>query len=152
MKYVQTDSNHKILGFYDNKISEPPEDSKEISDKDWQNALDIGANHFESGQFSIVIEPLTQAQQLDEIGDYVASMLETEMKDTKYFFGYGFKYGRDSVARYPTDEEAIKLTAWQKAIWQKCSIWRSEIAAGTLQISTLTESYVNENLPNIDDF
>lgn len=102
--------------------------------------------------YAIANPPPTQAQRLDEIEDYVASILETEMKDTKYFMGYGFKYGRDSVARYPTDEEAIKLTAWQKAIWEQCSIWRGEISAGTLQISTLTESYLNENLPNIDDF
>jgi len=67
MKFVKTDSNQKIIGFYDNIISKAPNGSHEISDKAWKNALKIGANHFEFGEFSIVIEPLTQEQLIAEI-------------------------------------------------------------------------------------
>ena len=83
--------------------------------------------------YAIANPPLTQEQRINEIETLIVSVLETEMKDTKYFLGFGFKYGRDSVARYPTDEEAIKLTAWEKAVWIKTAEWLEELEPGTIR-------------------
>lgn len=102
--------------------------------------------------YAIVNPPPTQEQKINDIERFIVSILEIEMKDKKYFMGFGFKYGRDSVARYPTDPEAIKLTAWQKEVWHKASVWFDSVNSGIEDIDILTQEYIIENLPKVEDF
>jgi hypothetical protein len=152
MKYVQTDSNDKIIGYYDDKIAPPPKGSDKITNEKWQQALNDDSSHFKFGKFSLVIEPLTQEQRIEQIKGLIGYTIDSEMKDTKYFMGFGFKYGRDSVARYPTDEEAIKLTAWQKAVWTKTAVWFDAVNSSIEDIDILTDGYIKENLPKVENY
>lgn len=52
MKYVHLENN-KILGYYSKNINPNiPKGCLEITDKEWQEALNINANWYENGKFS----------------------------------------------------------------------------------------------------
>ena len=76
MKYVNYNADtNEILGFYDDEIHESiPEPNIKISDDEWQEALQIGANYIENNQLVVKEgETDTKAQELSE--------LEAEIKE-----------------------------------------------------------------------
>ena len=49
MKYAHIDENNQLLGFYDNEVnSEIPEPKIQLTEEQWQNALDNGHNKINS--------------------------------------------------------------------------------------------------------
>lgn len=68
----------------------------------------------ESKDFLKTLIPLED--QLKHIyADIVRQHLDAEMKKDIYFYGLGFELGRESVAMFPNEPDAIRLTAWHKA-------------------------------------
>lgn len=56
MKYVNLEkTTNKILGYYDSEVhgDNIPENSLEISEAQWQNAIDMGANCYIKGKFLV---------------------------------------------------------------------------------------------------
>lgn len=53
MKYAHLEQGtNKLLGWYDDSIhSDIPVDSMEVSDKAWQDAIDIGATYYDGTRF-----------------------------------------------------------------------------------------------------
>ncbi len=75
MKHVNYDvKTNEILGFYDDEIHESiPEPNIKISDDEWQEALQIGANYIEKGKpTKREIEIDEHTKQLSEIQAEIA--------------------------------------------------------------------------------
>jgi hypothetical protein len=152
MKHVKVDMDDKILGYYDSDISQPPIGAEEISNKKWREALHNGSTHFKDGKFSIIIQPKTQEQKVDDIANYIISIHDMESKDTKYYFGWGFKNGIQSLARHPNHIDAIKLNNWIDESWNQASIWFNKITTGEKSIDFFTPEKIKELLPDINNF
>lgn len=79
MKYAHIDNNGKLLGWYDRSIhADIPKPNIEVTEAQWQNALDLGANAYEKGSFIVkdfrtaeeIAEELKQ-KQLTEAKEYL---------------------------------------------------------------------------------
>jgi hypothetical protein len=166
MKYVQTDSNDKIIGYYDDKIAPPPEGSEEITPEKWQQALNDGSSHFKSGNFDLVVEPLTDIQiisnTLTNILIHMDKIFIEEYEKPIYFHGMGFggsNSGRYAIGNailnattFPNNEDTIKLANWRYDCYGKFKEWRVFLVKGTMPTSTYTNEYVEENLPNVENY
>jgi hypothetical protein len=68
-----------------------------------------------------------------------------------YFHNLGFTDGLVSVAKYPTNADAKKISAWAEACWVVVETKQAEILAGTLDIDTIDDAYLTANLPKVED-
>lgn len=92
MKYVNynTDTN-KILGFYDDSIHKTiPTPNVKISDDEWQEALQIGANYIEKGK------PTKQEIEIDERTKQLAQ-IEAEIAECKNYINHALIIGNNTV-------------------------------------------------------
>ena len=122
MKYVHTENN-KILGWYDDEIhTNIPTPNIEVTEKVWQEAININANCYENGKFivkdfrtSTEIEQQKQAQfraernQLLIEADIEINKLEDLGKDSSVWRSYRQAL-RDSTESWvlPTKPERAK--------------------------------------------
>lgn len=117
------------------------------------------AMHFAERITPITIEQLLEhrkslvsvEEKLEKIKIDIREIIDTEMKDTKYFYGLGYELGRASVAMFSLETDAIRLTNWHRAILVKEDIWFTSISNGYMHIDNLWE-HVLSNIPLIDDF
>lgn len=78
MKYIHLENN-KILGYYSKDINPKiPKGCVEITNEQWQNALNINANWYENGKFSF--RDLRSSKELEEarvqnINSYTQSII-----------------------------------------------------------------------------
>lgn len=91
-------------------------------------------------------------QKINAIADKVSNILDNEAKKNIYYYGLGFSDGMLSVAKYPNNSDATKLSNWAEACWQVVATKLGEIQAGMLDIDTVDNEYINTNLPNVEDF
>ncbi|MCT7432491.1 hypothetical protein N5T66_04290 [Aliarcobacter cryaerophilus] len=64
MKYVRLENN-KILGYYSKDINPKiPKECLEITDEQWQEALNINANWYENGEF--IVKDFRTANEIEE--------------------------------------------------------------------------------------
>ena len=66
MKYVHLEKDtNKLLGWYDSQIhKEIPTPNIEVSDEDWQEAININANCYENGKF--IVKDFRTDEELEE--------------------------------------------------------------------------------------
>lgn len=92
MKYVNynTDTN-EILGFYDDSIHKTiPTPNVKISDDEWQEALQIGANYIEKGK------PTKQEIEIDEHAKQLAQ-IEAEIAECENYIRHALIIGNNAV-------------------------------------------------------
>lgn len=92
MKYVNynTDTN-EILGFYDDSIHKTiPTPNVKISDDEWQEALQIGANYIEKGK------PTKQEIEIDEHAKQLAE-IEAEIAECENYIRHALIIGNNAV-------------------------------------------------------
>jgi len=100
----------------------------------------------------ILNPPKTQEEKVNEIANLIISIHNTETKNTKYYFGWGFKNGIESLARHPNHPDALKLNNWIDESWNQASIWFKKITNNEVSIDYFTEDKIREILPNVNDF
>ena len=92
MKYVNynTDTN-EILGFYDDSIHKTiPTPNVKISDDEWQEALQIGANYIEKGK------PTKQEIEIDKHAKQLAQ-IEAEIAECENYIRHALIIGNNAV-------------------------------------------------------
>lgn len=92
MKHVNYDvKTNEILGFYDDEIHESiPEPNIKISDDEWQEALQIGANYIEKDK------PTKREIEIDEHTKQL-SQLETDIKECENYIRHALIIGNNAV-------------------------------------------------------
>lgn len=92
MKHVNYDvKTNEILGFYDDEIHESiPEPNIKISDDEWQEALQIGANYIEKGK------PTKQEIEIDERTKQLAQ-IEAEIAECENYIRHALIIGNNAV-------------------------------------------------------
>lgn len=106
MKYAHLENNtNKILGWYDLEIhSVIPTPNKEVTDKVWQEALNINANCYENGEF-IVKDFRTNTEiekaRVQNINSYTQSFITNKYsleKQSSANLGiYGDEYKKEMI-------------------------------------------------------
>lgn len=92
MKHVNYDvKTNEILGFYDDEIHESiPEPNVKISDDEWQEALQIGANYIEKGK------PTKQEIEIDEHTKQL-SEIQAEIAECENYIRHALIIGNNAV-------------------------------------------------------
>lgn len=86
MKYAHIENKtNKLLGWYDSDIHEIiPEPNIEISEKLWQDAVNINANCYEKGKF-IIKDFRTKTEKEDEDKKLISLEAKQYLKDTDWY-------------------------------------------------------------------
>lgn len=100
MKYAHLEKDtNKILGWYSDDIhSDIPTPNIEVTEKVWQEALNINANCYENGKF--IVKDFRTAEEIrkNEINTQIAESQQYLAKtDHKFYNGYKPKEGEDLV-------------------------------------------------------
>lgn len=92
MKHVNYDvKTNEILGYYDDNIHKTiPEPNIKISDDEWQEALQIGANYIEKGK------PTKQEIEIDEHTKQLAQ-IEAEIAECENYIRHALIIGNNAV-------------------------------------------------------
>ena len=92
MKYVNYDKKtNKILGYYDDEIHETiPEPSFQISDEEWQKALEISANFIQNGKL------IKKEQEIDEKAKQLVE-IEAEISECENHIRHALFIGNTAV-------------------------------------------------------
>lgn len=92
MKYAHYDKDtKKLLGYYDSEIHENiPEPNIEISDEEWQKALEISANFIQNGKL------IKKEQEIDEKAKQLAE-IEAEIKECEEYIRNALIIGNMAV-------------------------------------------------------
>jgi len=136
MKYVKTNKDGVIEGFYESDISKPPKGSVKITQEDWQEAVDIGANHFDGTVFSVKKEPLNK----EVLANQLMFLADTKQEDAEGLI-LGYKATPKQIERYKDKYERAKEGEFDDAtnqiIIQKFEAMRSAIR----QFTDMIEEY-----------
>lgn len=92
MKYANYNKDtNEILGYYDDSIHETiPEPNIKISDDEWQEALQIGANYIEKGK------PTKQEIEIDKHTKQLAE-IEAEIAECENYIRHALIIGNNAV-------------------------------------------------------
>lgn len=92
MKYVNYSADtNEILGFYDDSIHKTiPTPNVKISDDEWQEALQIGANYIEKGK------PTKQEIEIDEHTKQLAQ-IEQDIAECENYIRHALIIGNNAV-------------------------------------------------------
>ena len=87
MKYVHLENN-KILGYYSKDVNPNiPKECLEITDEQWQEAININANCYEDGKFIVkdfrTLEEIEQQEQAQFRAERDALLRETDIEINK---------------------------------------------------------------------
>lgn len=89
---------------------------------------------------------ITLKQKIENMGEQISLLIDKECRKDIYFHGLGFADGLLSVAKYPTNPDAIKLSNWAEEFWTKASQIKAEVLAGTKDIDTII---LTEEIPEL---
>ena len=91
----------------------------------------------------------TLTEKINVLADQLTEIIDTECKKTVYFHGLGFADGMSSVSKYPTNVDAMKLTAWAEACWVKAAEIQAAVIAQTRDIDSVN---IADELPDVVSF
>ena len=75
--------------------------------------------------------------KIRELGNFISQYIDNECKKLLYFNGLGFANGLSSVAKYPNNSDAKKLSNWAGRIWKRASELHNDILAKKIDVNTL---------------
>lgn len=91
-------------------------------------------------------QTITLKQKIQNMGEQISLLIDKECRKDIYFHGLGFADGLLSVAKYPTNPDAIKLSNWAEEFWTKASQIKAQVLAGTKDIDTII---LTEEIPEL---
>ena len=104
MKYVLTNNDGEITGFYESGIKTPPQEAKKITEKEWKEALSNNYTHYIKSVFSAVISVKTK----EDIENNLIQLADSKQEDA-YRLVLGYKSTTGQIERYKDKyERAIK--------------------------------------------
>ena len=111
MKYAHIDNNNKLLGWYDKDIhSEIPEPNIEVSEEQWQEALNKSANKINEDGSSELFDFRTEEEIINQELEYNIAEAKQYLLDTDWYIIRYTDTGKEVPVEVKTKREEARNT------------------------------------------